>query len=358
MLRISWTLLVVVALFAGACGGKGSPTEKDAGGDDVSVSDAADARGDAQVVPPDVTDPDDLMIFKDTGIPDLLLDVSPPDVLPDIPVDIWTAQDCQSHEDCDGEGMCVEVAPGSGQTVCAPFCVEECPGGWECKSVYVDGPDPVSLCFPPLETICSVCNQDAQCLYAGALCLKGSGSVGFCGKYCHPTDSPECPEGFECRAALGEDGENMGFQCQPPEGSCCVAGNLKGCDDENPCTADSCDASLGCVYTNIDGPCEGPEPCADYKCLNGACLGLPITEDLIINGIDDDCDGEIDEDWALTAKVVAPIFSATGHVFKGGGLSIRGVLSGPPVVGVSAGGDFKVFPVTTKLKKTEEEEGE
>lgn len=354
MSNISWKLFVVVGLVMGACGGKGAPKEKDALDGDVGLLDAQDAQGDAHLAKPDLVDAADQLVFPDVETPDGKGDAG--DGVQDIPVDIWTAQDCQSHADCDGEGMCVEVAPGSGQTVCAPFCVEECPGGWECKSVYVDGPDPVSLCFPPVETLCAVCNQDAQCLYAGALCLKGSGSVGFCGKYCHPEDSPECPEGFECGAALDDEGKNLGFQCQPPEGSCCVAGNLKGCDDENPCTADSCDPSLGCIYTNIDGPCEGPEPCADYKCVNGACLGVPITEDLILDGIDEDCDGLIDEDWALTAKVVAPIFSATGHIFKGGGLSIRGVLSGPPVVGVSSGGDFKVLPVTTKLKKTDNDQ--
>ncbi len=347
------TFVVLGTLFA--CGGKGTTTEKDLGAGDLSGADVLDVIGEVHVKPSDAVEPEDLL-FPEVSPTDATSDGLVEDLATDVPVDVWTPEDCQSHEDCHGEGMCVEVAPGSGKTICAPFCVEECPGGWECKSVYVDGPDPVSLCFPPTETICAVCTQDAQCLFAGALCLKGSGSVGFCGKYCHPEDAPECPDGFECRAAKGKNGENMGYQCQPPEASCCVAGKLKDCDDENPCTLDFCDPSLGCQHTNIDGPCEGPEPCADYKCINGACIGLPVSEDLILNGIDDDCDGEIDEDWALAAKVVAPVWSATGHIFKGGGLTVRGVLSGPPVVGVSSGGDFKVFPVTTKLKKSDNDQ--
>jgi hypothetical protein len=344
MHKLLTTLVVFAALLLAGCGGKGTTKMKDAGLDGT-FEEVAEVRGDVHIVPTDTAEPMDFV----PG--DVEPEAKPTDVLPDQPpVDIWTPQECQSHDDCEGIGLCVEVAPGSGQMVCAPFCLEECPADWECKSVYVDGPDPVSLCFPPTQTICSVCNTDAQCIYAGSLCLKGSGALGFCGKYCHLEDSPDCPAGFECRMATGKNGESLGYQCQPPLGDCCVAGKLKDCDDDNPCTADLCDPSLGCQHKNIDGPCEGPEPCADYKCINGACIGLPITEDLILDGIDEDCDGEIDEDWALAGRVLAPVFAATSHIVKGGGLTIRGILSGPPAVGVSTGGDFKVTPAL-KLKK-------
>jgi len=340
---------MVAVLLVLSCGSKGAP-----GSGETTTEETGETipeireQNEVHIKPSDIREPEDLF-WPEALVEDVQI---PPEVVTEVvvPTDVWTPQECQSHDDCNGEGMCVEVSPGSGQTICAPFCVEECPADWECKSIYVDGPDPVSLCFPPSDMICSVCSTDAQCIYAGAICIKGEGAVGFCGEYCHPEESPDCPEGFECGLVKGKDGANLGYQCQPPAGNCCVAGKLKSCDDENPCTADLCDPSLGCQHNNIDGPCEGPEPCADYKCVNGACIGLPVTEDLILDGIDEDCDGETDEDWALGARIVAPLFSSTGHKVTGGGLTVRGVLSGPPSGGVLSGGDLKVIPVTTKLK--------
>jgi len=260
----------------------------------------------------------------------------------------WTPKSCQSHDDCEGIGMCVEVSPGSGKYVCAPYCMQECPGGWECKSINVGGPDPVSLCFPPTETICSVCTKDEECLFFGALCVKGSGSVGFCGKYCHPEDSPECPESFACAMAKGKNGENLGYQCLPPDGSCCIAGKMKSCDDKNPCSADLCDPSLGCKHKNIDGPCVGPDQCTEYKCVNGGCMGFPVTTDKTKDGVDDDCDGLTDEDWAYGLQVPVHSFSGTVHTVKGTSYTVRGSLSAPPAAGASSGGDFKVTPGMVK----------
>jgi hypothetical protein len=341
---------VLLVLLMSACSGSGGTSvgSNDIA-EDTAIVDARDTASEVVIMPSDVNEVDAPLFPQDTlDLSELDVGDVAADAELDLHSDIWVPQDCQSHDDCD-DGMCVEVSPGSGQTLCAPFCMEECPGDWVCKSIYVDGPDPVSLCFPPSETICNVCTEESQCVYAGSLCLKGSGALGFCGKYCHPDESPECPDGFECLLATDKDGEVLGYQCQPPAGHCCIAGNLKDCDDENPCTADTCDPSLGCQHDSIEGPCEGPTPCTDYYCSNGACIGITITEDLILDGIDEDCDGNTDEDWALGAKVLAPMVSATGHVMTGGGFTMRGNLSGPPVAGTSAGGDFKILPVTTKL---------
>lgn len=349
MPKATWMLYVGVIFLAAACGSKSAP-----GGGEVSLDDVGEVSpdgrgggGDVHIVPGDIKEREDAPWF-DVPADELVVpsEMTTKEVAPDV----WVPQECQSHEDCEAIGMCVEVSPGSGQMVCAPYCMEECPADWECKSIYVDGPDPVSLCVPPSEMICSVCSTDSQCLYAGSICIKGEGAVGFCGEFCHPEESPECPDGFECGLVKGKAGENLGYQCRPPAGQCCVAGKLKSCDDENPCTADLCDPSVGCQHKNIDGPCEGPEPCADYKCVNGACIGLPVTQDLILDGIDEDCDGLTDEDWLLAARIVAPVFSGTAHKVTGGGLTIRGVLSGPPSAGILEGGDLKVIPVTTKLK--------
>ncbi len=55
----------------------------------------------------------------------------------------------------------------------------------------------------------------------------------------------------------------------------CVSGQGKTCDDGNPCTVDSCTAAKGCSYSAADGKgCDDGDTCsvAD-KCQAGACQG-------------------------------------------------------------------------------------
>ena len=53
----------------------------------------------------------------------------------------------------------------------------------------------------------------------------------------------------------------------------CVAGAIKSCDDGNPCTSDACDADSGCEYTNLATvACDDGDTCStgDY-CQGGVC---------------------------------------------------------------------------------------
>src|SRR5206468_12057869 len=67
------------------------------------------------------------------------------------------------------------------------------------------------------------------------------------------------------------------FACGPRCLTACVAGRCADvpatCDDDNPCTADACDASLGCTHTPQDG--VGVAGCDDGQQCNGAeqCVG-------------------------------------------------------------------------------------
>ncbi len=53
-------------------------------------------------------------------------------------------------------------------------------------------------------------------------------------------------------------------------------GNDKTCDDNNPCTTDTCDSAKGCVFANnslacSDGSvCTENDACKDGKCVAGA----------------------------------------------------------------------------------------
>jgi hypothetical protein len=113
---------------------------------------------------------------------------------------------------------------------------------------------------------------------------------------------PLCDDGNPCTtdSCLGEAG------CQSVDldgGECfdgnpctiadhCSAGVCDGspvdCDDDNPCTDDSCDESGGCVFVDNLVDCDDGNPCtvAD-ECQEGLCSGVAVS-----------CDCQQDEDCA------------------------------------------------------------
>lgn len=59
----------------------------------------------------------------------------------------------------------------------------------------------------------------------------------------------------------------------------CLGLNVSACDDNNPCTTDSCDPKLGCTHTNNTNPCSDNNPCTfTDTCAAGACKGTPSPE--------------------------------------------------------------------------------
>jgi uncharacterized delta-60 repeat protein len=77
------------------------------------------------------------------------------------------------------------------------------------------------------------------------------------------SDGDACTSGDTCVAGL------------------CTAGLPSNCDDGNLCTDDSCNMSVGCVYTNNAAPCDDGNACTtDDVCSAGACTaGAPVTCD-------------------------------------------------------------------------------
>jgi len=114
------------------------------------------------------------------------------------------------------------------------------------------------------------CSSDDDCLaLAGddgchvAHCLMGAGVCVF----------EELPEGQACAE---DDPCVIDARCK--NGTC--QGLARGCDDSDPCTADSCRASAGgCVHEPADGkiPCDDGSACtADDTCTAGLCAGTPV----------------------------------------------------------------------------------
>ncbi len=71
-----------------------------------------------------------------------------------------------------------------------------------------------------------------------------------------------------------------GSACTPADvcqAGTCTAGPALNCNDNNPCTTDSCDLAKGCTHTAGDGvPCEDDNPCTvGDVCQAGQCQGGP-----------------------------------------------------------------------------------
>ncbi|MEC9073105.1 MAG: hypothetical protein VX938_12015, partial [Myxococcota bacterium] len=58
--------------------------------------------------------------------------------------------------------------------------------------------------------------------------------------------------------------------CQADLG--CVAS--PACDDQDPCTQDSCDENGVCAHVSVEGPCDDGDPCTiNESCQQGLCVG-------------------------------------------------------------------------------------
>ncbi len=100
-------------------------------------------------------------------------------------------------------------------------------------------------------------------------------------------DDTLCQNEFVC------DGQEV---CSNSHG--CVAGEPKTCSDGNACTIDSCEAATGaCLSEARDADADG-DP--DVHCGGGDCadeepLVSSKQDEVCANGVDDDCDGVVDE---------------------------------------------------------------
>ena len=185
---------------------------------------------------------------------------------------------CTSGDTC-GAGICVAGPP----TVCDddnPCTYDFCDENQGCVSLNSND----ALCEDG-----DLCNGIETCLDGD--CLPGVPLV--CADE-NPCTDESCDPTVGCQYTpddnndcLDQDACNGAETCV--NGECIPAANLD-CDDQNPCTDDSCEAAVGCINTpdnnNVcadDDLCNGTENCIAGTCTPGAALNCddedPCTDD-------------------------------------------------------------------------------
>ncbi len=256
-------------------------------GSGSSVINVPDTQGDSrtadQAGEPDRSVEPDLVVEPDEqGEPDLVFDTGPD--VPFVECEPGTGcflDPCETNGDCQS-AWCVEHM---GETVCTQTCQEDCPPGWTCKAVGAGGPDLTWICVSDHANLCKPCNTGDNCKSVGGsedVCVDYGEEGSFCGGAC--LSDEDCPWGFSCGETVTVDGIST-KQCLADAGVC-------------PCTERAVELALwtACEVTNEFGTCEGKRVCT-AEGLTECDAAAPSTE--ICNGVDDDCDGEIDEPTAV-----------------------------------------------------------
>ena len=184
---------------------------------------------------------------------------------------------CSENEECQSH-WCVQHM---GESLCTTLCQEECFPGWTCKQVAGTDPDVVYICVSDYANLCRPCAASSDCKSAGGaedVCVDYGPEGSFCGGSCQ--DSQDCPWGFSCLDAESAEGVVLN-QCVADTGVC-------------PCTENSVAMGLStpCRVDSEFGTCTGKRVCTDTG-LTACDATIPAEE--ICNGVDDDCDDEVDE---------------------------------------------------------------
>ena len=196
------------------------------------------------------------------------------------------ALDCDDGEPCTKDGC----DPQTGECLSVPL-----PDGSACDDdelCTVGDACVAGACGGAANPVCQ-CGDDADCeafedsdLCNGRLacvdqqCVLNAASVVLCDlSAAGPCVDVACdPKDGACRVVVRADGSACDDGDLCTSGDTCGAGECAGkailCDDQNPCTDDSCGEVVGCIFQAHAEACDDGDLCTlGDVCLDGVCAG-------------------------------------------------------------------------------------
>lgn len=164
--------------------------------------------------------------------------------------DLSPSKTCTNSDQCDAKELCFKGE-------CVPL--KNCDDGNSCTE---DLCEPTIGCYTQLvqDACCTgsvnACDDKNAC--TTDICIPGN-----------PGEDPTCQH--EKNTAACDDGDPCTVNDTCADGVC--KGTPKNCNDNNPCTKDSCVAG-NCVNEAITGSCDDGKACSkNDHCVNGKCVG-------------------------------------------------------------------------------------
>lgn len=244
----------------------------------------------------------------------------------DVPAEDLTCQTCEEDSDCGEGSSCIELSEFSGKRCFSPCAEgeegERCSEGASCLSIDTD----LEICVNDDDDDCELCyDPDGDGHGPGGYCERGDIDCDSADSSVYPGARDDSCDGIsqDCDDALDEDytpvtcGEGtctaesscvdgVESECVAPE----VSANDATCDGQD----DDCDGSLDEDYLEVDcgeGVCGARSSCSDGVEQQCEPLSPEADDDLTCNGLDEDCDGQVDETFTGSCGLGICVRSAT-----------------------------------------------